>query len=86
MKKTVLHMDPGGATTVFYADLQAKYVKVVKSVFDSLGRYARWDLVSLTTPPQPYEPVTRAAPAVPSDLRDRVVEKVSKEFQLAPDG
>ena len=68
--------------TIIYADLQAKYIKVVKSVFDSLGHYARWDLVSLTIPPQPYEPVTQAAPA---GLRDRVVEKVSKEFQLEPE-
>lgn len=71
--------------TIIYAELQAKYIKVVKSVFDSLGHYARWDLVSLTTPPQPYEPVTQAAPAVPAGLRDRVVEKVSKEFQLEPE-
>ena len=56
--------------TIIYADLQAKYIKVVKSVFDSLGHYARWDLVSLTTPPQPYEPVTQAAPAVPAGLRE----------------
>jgi amidase/nitrilase len=69
--------------TIIYADLVAKYIKVVKSVFDSLGHYARWDLVSLTTPPQPYEPIT--APAVPVDIRDRVAEKVAKEFQLDPE-
>jgi len=54
-----------------YAELQAKYIKVVKSVFDSLGHYARWDLVNLTTPPQPYEPVTGApvVAAPPADVR-----------------
>ncbi|MEE9273917.1 MAG: carbon-nitrogen hydrolase family protein [bacterium] len=71
--------------TIIYADLQAKYIKVVKSVFDSLGHYARWDLVSLTTPPQPYEPVASAPPPPPADLRERVAERVAKEFQLDPE-
>lgn len=69
-----------------YADLQAKNIKVVKSVFDALGHYARWDLVNLTQPPQPYEPVTVAPqPRAPSDVRDRVVEKIAKEFRLEPE-
>ena len=73
--------------TIIYAELQAKYIKVVKSVFDSLGHYARWDLVNLTTPPQPYEPVTGApvVAAPPADVRDRVVESVAKEFRLEPE-
>ena len=73
--------------TIIYAELQAKYIKVVKSVFDSLGHYARWDLVNLTTPPQPYEPVTDApiAAGPPADVRDRVVESVAKEFRLEPE-
>ena len=69
-----------------YADLQAKAIKVVKSVFDSLGHYARWDLVSLTTPPSPYEPLN--APPVaepPAYLLERVVETVAREFQLEPE-
>lgn len=72
--------------TIIYAELQAKYIKVVKSVFDSLGHYARWDLVNLTTPPQPYEPMT-ASPvlAAPADVRDRVIETVAKEFRLDPE-
>lgn len=71
--------------TILYAELQAKYIKVVKSVFDSLGHYARWDLVNLTTPPQPYEPVSGGSVAPPADIRDRVVENVAKEFQLEPE-
>jgi amidase/nitrilase len=73
--------------TILYAELQAKYIKVVKSVFDSLGHYARWDLVNLTTPPQPYEPMEGApiAAAAPADVRDRVVESVAKEFRLEPE-
>lgn len=72
---------------ILYADLKAKAIKVVKSVFDALGHYARWDLVSLTTPPPPYEPVTAAplvaAPEfVPEHLLERVVETVAKEFSL----
>ena len=71
--------------TIIYAELQAKYIKVVKSVFDSLGHYARWDLVNLTTPPQPYEPETNAPAALPTDVRDRVIETVAKEFKLEPE-
>ncbi len=72
--------------TILYAELQAKNIKVVKSVFDALGHYARWDLVSLTTPPPAYEPVTPAAAATPpSYLLERVVEGVAKEFQLEPE-
>ncbi|MCZ6815547.1 MAG: carbon-nitrogen hydrolase family protein [Planctomycetota bacterium] len=72
--------------TIIYAELQAKYIKVVKSVFDSLGHYARWDLVNLTTPPQPYEPIA-ASPvlAPPADVRDRVIENVAREFKLEPE-
>jgi predicted amidohydrolase len=75
-----------GKETILYADLQAKAIKVVKSVFDSLGHYARWDLVSLTTPPSPYEPLN--APPVaepPAYLLERVVESVAREFQLEPE-
>ena len=69
-----------------YADLQAKNIKVVKSVFDALGHYARWDLVSLSQPPQPYEPVSAAQrPTASNDVRDRVVDKISKEFHLEPE-
>lgn len=73
--------------TIIYAELQAKYIKVVKSVFDSLGHYARWDLVNLTTPPQSYEPLTDAPVAAgpPADVRDRVVESIAKEFRLEPE-
>lgn len=72
--------------TIIYAELQAKYIKVVKSVFDSLGHYARWDLVNLSTPPQPYEPVSGPlAAGPPADVRDRVVESISKEFKLEPE-
>ena len=55
-------------------------------MFDSLGHYARWDLVNLTTPPQPYEPIA-ASPvlAPPADVRDRVIENVAREFKLEPE-
>ncbi len=73
--------------TILYAELQPMNIKVVKSVFDSLGHYARWDLVNLNTPPQPFEPVSGApiAAAPPTDVRDRVVESVAKEFRLEPE-
>lgn len=72
--------------TIIYAELQAKSIKVVKSVFDSLGHYARWDLVNLTIPPQPYEPMAGAPVlAAPADLRNRVIENVAKEFKLDPE-
>jgi len=70
---------------ILYADLQAKYIKVVKSVFDALGHYTRWDLVSLNGPPSPYEPVTtrRPAEAEVSELEmERVVDSVSREFHI----
>lgn len=71
--------------TILYADLQAKFIKVVKSVFDAVGHYARWDLVSLTTPPPPYEPVAAPASAAPADIRERLVDKLSREFQIDPE-
>lgn len=70
---------------IIYADLQAKYIKVVKSVFDALGHYSRWDLVSLNGPPAPYEPVTTRRPAeaeVPELELERIVDSVSREFHL----
>jgi nitrilase len=71
--------------TILYADLQAKMIKVVKSVFDALGHYARWDLVSLSGPPEPYEPLTlaRQAPARPreADL-EQIIASVAAEFNL----
>ena len=70
---------------IIYADLQAKYIKVVKSVFDALGHYSRWDLVSLNGPPAPYEPVTTRRPTeaeVPELELERIVDSVSREFRL----
>ncbi len=59
---------------------------MVKSVFDSLGHYARWDLVGLTTPPAPYEPIAAAqADQPPSFMVERVVDSVAKEFRLEPE-
>lgn len=55
--------------TIIFAELQAKYIKAVKSAFDSHGHYARWDLVNLTTPPQPYEPLTDAPVAAAAARR-----------------
>jgi amidase/nitrilase len=75
-----------GKETILYADLQAKPIKVVKSVFDSLGHYARWDLVGLTTPPAPYEPLAAPAAATPpAFMLERLVDTVAKEFQLEPE-
>ena len=71
--------------TILYADLLAKNIKVVKSVFDSLGHYARWDLVTLATPPQPYEPVQAPPAAPPSYLMEQVVESVAREFRIDPE-
>ena len=72
--------------TIIYAELQAKYIKVVKSVFDCLGHYQRWDLVNLTTLPQPYEPETNVpANAIHTDVRDQIIESVAKEFKLEPE-
>ena len=71
--------------TILYADLFAKNIKVVKSVFDSLGHYARWDLVNLTTPPQPYEPVQAPPAAPPSYLMEQVAESVAREFRVDPE-
>lgn len=75
-----------GKETILYAELLAKNIKVVKSVFDALGHYARWDLVGLTQLPQPYEPIARANDAQPpSYLLERVVESVAREFHLQPE-
>jgi amidase/nitrilase len=70
---------------ILYADLQAKFIKVVKSVFDSLGHYARWDLVNLNGPPAPYEPETARRPRereVPEVEVEKVVDSVSQEFHI----
>ncbi len=69
--------------TILYADLNAKYIKVVKSVFDSLGHYTRWDLVSLTKQPQPYEPLAGERPmAMPEERIEQVADAVAREFNL----
>lgn len=69
---------------ILYGDLKAKYIKVVKSVFDALGHYTRWDLVSLTRQPPPYEPLVGAPPVgLPEEsVMDRVAGTVAREFDL----
>lgn len=69
--------------TIIYAELQAKFIKVVKSVFDCLGHSARWDLVNLTNPPNPYEPTTGGAEQTVN--MERIIESVAKEFHLEPE-
>lgn len=70
--------------TILYADLHAKAIKVVKSVFDALGHYTRWDLVSLSKQPQPYEPLSaiQAMPTPEERALERITESVAKEFNL----
>ena len=72
--------------TIIYAELQAKFIKVVKSVFDSLGHYARWDLVNLTNPPSPYEPTTGTGAGAGHRINmEQIVDGIAKEFRLEPE-
>ncbi|MFH1328499.1 MAG: carbon-nitrogen hydrolase family protein [Candidatus Bathyarchaeota archaeon] len=70
-----------GKDTILYATLEADYIKLVKAVFDALGHYARWDLVSLNIKEETHEPIAKSAPppVLPSPLK---MKKLAEKYAI----
>lgn len=72
--------------TILYAELDMNDRMVAKNVFDCMGHYARWDLMSLNIREEGWEPV-RGFEGKPAGIRIRpeVLERVAEKFRLGPD-
>ncbi|MGQ9722503.1 MAG: hypothetical protein ACUVXA_14415 [Candidatus Jordarchaeum sp.] len=45
--------------TILYADIDMSTRAITKIVFDAVGHYTRWDILSLNINDQPYQPLRR---------------------------
>jgi len=68
--------------TIIYADLDMDDRVIAKLVFDSMGHYHRWDLVSLNLRKEGWEPVKISEEV---HLRPDVLETVAKKYSLSTD-
>lgn len=71
-----------GQETILYADCEANAIKAAKALFDSLGHYARWDVVQLLVREEGWEPElalrkeqARAARVLPAAELRRISER-----------
>ena len=72
--------------TIVYAELDMDDRLIAKNVFDCMGHYTRWDIVSLNLREQGWEPIQNAStdtgqPRIDSEK----LEKVAKKFKLSRD-
>ncbi|MBI2906918.1 MAG: carbon-nitrogen hydrolase family protein [Chloroflexi bacterium] len=68
-----------GEETILYADCYANQIKTAKALFDCLGHYSRWDVISLQVRQEPWGPVARPRVDVPeSELR-----RISEECEVS---
>lgn len=72
--------------TIVYAELDMDDRIVAKNVFDCMGHYTRWDLVSLNIREEGWEPVRELeGRAIQTRIRPEILEKVAKKFKLSPE-
>jgi len=72
--------------TILYAELDMDDRMVAKNVFDCMGHYARWDLVSLNIREEGWEPVQEIErKPLGTRIQPEVVERVAEKFRLSPD-
>ena len=58
-----------GKETIIYAELRMDDRIVAKNIFDCMGHYSRWDVVSLKLREEGWSPVSQHAPSKPSAER-----------------
>jgi amidase/nitrilase len=72
--------------TIVYAELDMDDRIIAKNVFDCMGHYSRWDLVSLNIREEGWEPVQKAAGEKgPNRISSEKLERVAKKFKLGTD-
>lgn len=74
-----------GEETILYADCYANHIKVAKAMFDSLGHYARWDLVRLRVAKEPRSPYVGTAEAPRPALPLKELKRVAQECDISLD-
>ena len=73
-----------GEETILYADCQAHNLKLAKALFDCLGHYTRWDVVSLQVRREPWTPeVEINRPVI--DLPAVEIRRLSEEYEISTD-
>jgi len=72
--------------TIVYAELDMDDRIVAKNVFDCMGHYARWDLVSLNIREEGWEPTrVPGTEERPFKITGEKLERVAEKFQISPD-
>jgi amidase/nitrilase len=72
--------------TIVYADLDMDDRIVAKNIFDCMGHYSRWDLVTLNIREEGWEPVQGIEKRVDAaTIPVEKLERVAKKFKLSPE-
>jgi len=69
---------------ILYAECWANQIKAVKAIFDSLGHYARWDVVQLAVREEPWNPevpLERDEKHI-IELPDGEIKRISEEHEI----
>ena len=72
---------------ILYTDCYANQIKAVKSIFDSLGHYSRWDLVRLEVRKEPWAPEVNQGETSKKefDLPLSEIKRISEKYEIGED-
>ena len=71
--------------TTVYAEMDMDDRIVAKNVFDCMGHYTRWDLVSLNIREEGWEPLQKPGERTAPRISAEKLEAVAKKFNLTAD-
>ena len=68
---------------ILYADCYANQIKAVKSVFDSLGHYSRWDVAKLVYNKERLDPISKNKEKVDIKISTEDINRISEEHEVS---
>ena len=75
-----------GDETILYAECHANAIKLAKALGDSLGHYARWDVVRLQVRKEPWLPeVGHASRPLFGEPTIKELRRISEQYEVSLD-
>ncbi|KXB05339.1 hypothetical protein AKJ50_01195 [candidate division MSBL1 archaeon SCGC-AAA382A13] len=71
--------------TIIYSELKAEHIKLMKSMFDALGHYQRWDLVNLNINKKPYEPIETQSEKNSQEVSNKKIKQIAEKHTVEKD-
>ncbi len=72
-----------GKEEIIYADCYAHHIKLAKAIFDCLGHYTRWDVVSLQLRNEPWTPETGMTPGPGLDIPPAEIRRIGEKYEIS---